>query len=72
MTDDTCRPVVVDGEVIRVHGEPDHDRPTLGEATADLGCWCEECVVCGRFVYPAIHSCGGVPVTSAARARAGA
>ncbi|MEU7170234.1 hypothetical protein ABZ949_01930 [Micromonospora tulbaghiae] len=28
-----------------------------------------ECPTCGKFVWPAIHSCKGVPVTAAARAR---
>lgn len=30
-----------------------------------------ECDRCGKFVFPAIHSCKRVPVTAAARARAG-
>ncbi|MFD6565478.1 hypothetical protein [Micromonospora profundi] len=30
-----------------------------------------ECERCGKFVWPAIHSCKGVPVTAAARARMG-
>lgn len=30
-----------------------------------------ECDVCGKFVWPVIHSCKGVPVTAAAMARAG-
>jgi hypothetical protein len=28
-----------------------------------------ECDVCGKFVWLVIHSCKGVPVTEAARAR---
>jgi hypothetical protein len=28
-----------------------------------------ECDLCGKFVYPAIHSCKGVPVTDAAMVR---
>lgn len=47
----------------------DDDRPTLAEATADLG-GRAECGVCGRFVFADIHHCGGVPVTYAARDRA--
>lgn len=30
-----------------------------------------ECDLCGKYVWPAIHSCKGVPVTPAARRRAG-
>jgi hypothetical protein len=30
-----------------------------------------ECNACGKFVWPVIHSCKRVPVTDAARARAG-
>lgn len=28
-----------------------------------------ECEICGKWVYPVIHSCKGVPVTPAARER---
>lgn len=29
----------------------------------------QECDVCGKFVWPVIHSCKGVPITGAAKAR---
>jgi len=29
----------------------------------------EECATCGKYVWPAIHSCKGVPVTDRAKAR---
>jgi hypothetical protein len=29
-----------------------------------------ECLTCGKYVWPAIHSCKRVPVTEAARKRA--
>lgn len=31
----------------------------------------QECRTCGKFVWPALHSCKRVPVTPAARQRAG-
>ncbi len=42
----------------------DHPRTDPGDGRT-------ECPTCGKFVFPVIHSCKGVPVTDAARARAG-
>ena len=41
---------------------PDHPHTDPGDGRT-------ECQTCGKFVWPAIHSCKGVPVTAAARAR---
>lgn len=46
-------------------GEP----PVADHPHADPGDGRPECTVCGKYVWPATHSCKGVPVTNAARAR---
>lgn len=42
---------------------PDHPHADPGDGRT-------ECGTCGKWVWPVIHSCKGVPVTAAARARA--
>jgi hypothetical protein len=42
---------------------PDHPHTDPGDGRT-------ECETCGKFVWPATHSCKRVPVTDAARARA--
>lgn len=46
----------------QVRGDHPHTDPGDGRT---------ECPTCGKFVFPAIHSCKRVPVTEAAKARAG-
>ncbi|WP_328344639.1 hypothetical protein [Micromonospora sp. NBC_00421] len=46
----------------RVTGDHPHTDPGDGR---------QECGRCGKWVFPVIHSCKGVPVTAAARARMG-
>jgi hypothetical protein len=43
--------------------------PTADHPHTDPGDGRTECDRCGKFVFPAIHSCKGVPVTAAARDR---
>lgn len=44
-------------------------RPLADHPHTDPGDGRTECEVCGKWVWPAIHSCKGVPVTDRARAR---
>jgi hypothetical protein len=44
--------------------------PTADHPHTDPGDGRSECDTCGKWVWPAIHSCKGVPVTAAALARA--
>ena len=46
----------------QVRGDHPHTDPGDGRT---------ECVTCGKFVFEAIHSCKRVPVTEAAKRRAG-
>ncbi|MGW5556878.1 hypothetical protein ACWER9_06600 [Micromonospora sp. NPDC003944] len=54
-------------------GAPEHRHGVGGYAPdhphTDPGDGRTECVRCGKYVWPVIHSCKGVPVTAAARAR---
>ena len=54
-TSHEARPVTEPTPADHPHSDPGDGRP--------------ECDRCGKFVWPAIHSCKGVPVTAAARAR---
>jgi hypothetical protein len=47
-----------------VNGQPFADHPHV-----DPGDGRTECQTCGKYVYPVIHSCKGVPVTVAAKNR---
>lgn len=42
---------------------------SVGHPTSDPHDGRQECLVCGKFVWSAIHSCKGFPVTEAARRR---
>lgn len=46
--------------MIHVRGDHPHFDPGDGRT---------ECLPCGKWVFPVIHSCKGVPVTEAARLR---
>lgn len=41
----------------------------IGHPTTDPEDGRSECPTCGKFVWPSIHSCKGLPVTEAARER---
>ncbi|MFY1686396.1 hypothetical protein [Plantactinospora sp. WMMB782] len=49
--------------------KPDFERRPADHPHTDPDDGRSECDRCGKFVWPAIHSCKGVPVTVAARAR---
>lgn len=42
----------------------------MAERMSDPGDGSTECAVCGKWVFPVLHSCTGLPVTIAAMARA--
>ncbi|MDG4792119.1 hypothetical protein O7626_40605 [Micromonospora sp. WMMD1102] len=49
--------------------KPNFERRPADHPHTDPGDGRQECDRCGKFIWPAIHSCKGVPVTAAARAR---
>ncbi len=63
-------PCVLCTAVAARNRQREQEAATFGDHPhTDPGDGRSECQVCGKFIWPATHSCKGVPVTQAARAR---